>query len=72
MMEAAEAVEERSAPAWLSTGEVAEHLRVSPSAVRQWRRRGLLAPDGGTPGRALYSRAMVEAFALSRSDGSAP
>lgn len=33
----------------------ARYAHVQPSTLRQWRRRGLIAPCGGTPRRPLYS-----------------
>lgn len=36
---------------------------INPATLRDWRRRGLLAPVGGTPRRPLYAAADVIAAA---------
>lgn len=47
----------------LNTTEAAEALGVHPSAISRWRRRGLITPTGGTPGRPEYDGVQLLAAA---------
>ncbi|MFE5662442.1 MerR family transcriptional regulator [Streptomyces niveus] len=45
----------------LTTELAALNCGVRPATIRDWRRRGLLTPCGGTPKRPLYRYEDVEA-----------
>lgn len=48
----------------LTTALAALNCGVRPATIRDWRRRGILAPCGGTPKRPLYRLEDVEAARL--------
>ena len=56
-----------TAPQFLETGLVARELAVSVEAVRDWERRGVIAPPIRTAGgRRLFTREAVEAMRQAR------
>src|SRR4051812_10636536 len=48
---------------WLSPGEVAARMKVSPITVRGWSNNGLLAAETTPGGHRRYRREVVEQFA---------
>jgi DNA-binding transcriptional MerR regulator len=51
-----------SEPVYLTTAEVAEHYRTTPSVIRYWRHRGT-GPKGVPVGkRVLYPRSEIEKY----------
>jgi hypothetical protein len=52
-------------PTYVTTGQAAAELDVSPSLIRTWASRGLLAPVGRHNGRPMY--AMVDVWAVEKS-----
>lgn len=50
---------------WMTTEEVALHLRVSVETVRRWRSHGEGPPYVKPAGKALYSRDDLEAWVRS-------
>lgn len=48
-------------PGTLTTRLAAMSCKVAPATIRDWVRRGILAPCGGTPKRPVYRISDVEA-----------
>ncbi|WP_037686968.1 MerR family transcriptional regulator [Streptomyces aureocirculatus] len=48
-------------PGLLTTSQAAQACGVAPATIRDWRRRGLLHPAGGSPRRPYYRLADVTA-----------
>jgi DNA-binding transcriptional MerR regulator len=51
---------------FLTTAQAAEQLGVEPATVRDWARRGLLEPAGGTSRRPLWRGSDLLAAAKAR------